>query len=452
MAAQGKSISVNRWNPGARAYWLTAGLAAALSLAASLLAIFGGAGGPASAPQASAEQQARALNDRIAFFESHLAAEPNDVVALNELAGNYYQRARQTGDLGDYRRADMAASRSVDLLPDYFNSVVAAALTRNALHDFQGSLAFAERAVELRPGQASGYALRGDDYVALGRYDAAAADYQKAVALEPGLSSFARLAAVSFLRGDVRNAEDFWKQAIASAGGLPAENLAYARVLLAQLYFDRGQLDKAQSQVNQALKAYPGYVHGLAARARIEAARGDFEAAIADYTTVVQRQPLVEYVIALGETYEAAGRNGEAQQQYALVDAIEKLYRASGINTDLALAAFYANHGSLDRSLQLARDAYAAAPSIYAADALAWALYKEGRAAEAKPYSDEARRLGTPDAGILYHAGMIAGALGDADAAKSLLAKALETNPNFSLLQAPPARRALAELGGKAVR
>ncbi|HEY7270747.1 MAG TPA: tetratricopeptide repeat protein [Dehalococcoidia bacterium] len=455
MAAQGKSLAIQRLPLALNAYWLAAGLAAALSLAAALFTVFGGAASTSGPPAPFAAQQAQALNDRIAFFETHLAGDPNDVVALDELAGDYYQRARQTGDLADYNRADTASSRAVAILPGYFNSVVAAALTKNALHDFQGSLSLAQHAVDLRPGQGSGYALRGDDYVALGRYEDAARDYQKAVELEPGLSAFSRLATISFLRGDVRNAEDFWKQAISSLDGLPAENAAYVRTQLAQLYFDRADLDKAESQVDQALKAYPDYVHAVAARARIEASRGKFDTAIADYTSVVQRQPLVEYVIALGETYEAAGRSAEAEQEYALVDAIDKLYKANGINTDLALSVFYANHDRTpDKGLALAQSAYKAAPSIYAADAYAWALYKNGRAADAAPLIDEAMRLGTPDASLFYHAGLIQKALGNDNEAAALLAKALKTNPNFSLIQAPIARQALSDLrsSGKAVR
>ena len=278
-------------------------------------------------------------------------------------------------------------------------------------------------------------------YIALGRYDDAARDYQKAVEFEPGLSAFSRLATISFLRGDLRNAEDFWKQAISSLNGLPAENAAYVRTQLAQLYFDRGDLDKAKSQLDQALKAYPGYVHALAGRARIEASRGQLDAAIADYTSVVQRQPLVEYVIALGETYEAAGRRAEADQEYALVDAIDKLYKANGINTDLALSVFDANHDfTPDKGLALARNAYDTAPGIYAADALAWALYKNGRAAEAAPFMAEALRLGTPDAGLYYHAGLIQKALGDDNEAVETARQGPKTEP--PLLSDPGADRA----------
>ena len=59
--------------------------------------------------------------------------------------------------------------------------------------------------------------------------------------------------------------------------------------------------------------------------------------------------------------------------------------------------------------------------------------------------SKEATRLGTRDARLLYHAGMIALAAGDADAGRARLRSALELSPGFDALQSRLARRALGE-------
>ena len=83
-----------------------------------------------------------------------------------------------------------------------------------------------------------------------------------------------------------------------------------------------------------------------------------------------------------------------------------------------------------------------------AADALAWALYADGQYDEARRFADEALRLGTPYGSFLYHAGMIARAQGDTDAARDFLSRALESDPYFSPLYAPSAAQALEELGG----
>ena len=57
---------------------------------------------------------------------------------------------------------------------------------------------------------------------------------------------------------------------------------------------------------------------------------------------------------------------------------------------------------------------------------------------------ERALRLGTRDARMLYHAGMIYTALGDARRGGGYLRRALEINPGFYALQAEAARRALA--------
>jgi tetratricopeptide (TPR) repeat protein len=81
-------------------------------------------------------------------------------------------------------------------------------------------------------------------------------------------------------------------------------------------------------------------------------------------------------------------------------------------------------------------------------DALAWALYRAGRPAEALRYERRSLALGMRNALLFFHAGMIERTLGDTSAARRDLATALRINPNFSILHSEEARRVLASLGG----
>ncbi len=169
--------------------------------------------------------------------------------------------------------------------------------------------------------------------------------------------------------------------------------------------------------------------------------------AISSYQAIVKRLPLPEFVIALGDLYEATGKPAEAQKQYDLVRAMQQLNASAGMDVDMELALFDADHGAEPQAvLARARGAYARRPSIYAADVLAWALYRAGDYAEAQRYSAEALRLGTRDALLRYHAGMIAEALGDNAAAREHLEQALAINPHFSVRHAPIARATLEKL------
>jgi tetratricopeptide (TPR) repeat protein len=97
-------------------------------------------------------------------------------------------------------------------------------------------------------------------------------------------------------------------------------------------------------------------------------------------------------------------------------------------------------HGiDLRSSLEKARAAYDARPSIHAADTLSWTLYKVGNYQEAQRYASEVLQLNTRDPLKLFHAGMIAKALGEKEQAREYLQQAIDLNPHFSLLYADEA-------------
>ena len=68
------------------------------------------------------------------------------------------------------------------------------------------------------------------------------------------------------------------------------------------------------------------------------------------------------------------------------------------------------------------------------------------RMPEAWHIMEKALRLGTQDASLLYHAGMIAKGMGEPDKAKQYLTQALTLNPYFSPRGASLAKTALEEL------
>jgi tetratricopeptide (TPR) repeat protein len=163
----------------------------------------------------------------------------------------------------------------------------------------------------------------------------------------------------------------------------------------------------------------------------------------------VRSIPLPEYVVGYGDVLSTAGRQDEAAAQYALVAAIQQLYAANGVDTDLELALYTADHGrpqDLPQAVRQARAQVAVRPSIVAWDVLAWTLYRSGDLDGASAASTEALRLGTRNALMRFHAGMIAAARGETAQAITFLESALALNPHFSVRFAPEARATLALL------
>lgn len=407
--------------------------------------------GTSASPAAAVSPLLTQTNETITFWERRIEADPADFTAYNRLGDLYLRRARQTGDVTDYARAQTALEASLRLVPrGNPDAQLQLAFVRVSLHDFRGGLDLATEALNALPGDPYGLGIVGDAQLALGQYDEAEATYLAMAKAAPGLGSFSRLASLYELRGDLKQAELTWRNAIDVDGGTRPENSAWARVELGNFYLTHGRTDDAAAAYARALEAYPGYVHALAGEAAVAATRSDYDRAITLYRDVTARYPLPDYVIALGDVYAAAGRPADASRQYALVDAIDQLYRSSGVNTDLQVAVFLADHDrNLEESLRTARAAAVDRPSVQSADALAWALYKSGHVEEARTQAEQALRLGTPQPLYLYHAGMIAAAQGDAPAARDYLGRALAINPRFHVLHADEAKRTLQQLGGK---
>jgi tetratricopeptide (TPR) repeat protein len=391
-------------------------------------------------------QASSSTNNRVETLQEQLKQNPDDQRAYVLLGAAYLQKVRETGDPIYYSKTEQALGRALDLQPDDFAAMIQMGALSLARHQFREALDWGEKAHAISPGTALIYGVIGDAQIELGQYDAALETFQTMVDLRPDLSSYSRASYIRELRGDVEGAIEAMQRAV-QAGGPNAENTNWTRVQLGNLYFNSGNLAKAEAQYNQALALYPGYIHAIASLARVHAARGEYDEAIQLYTDATNRIPLPEYVIALGDVYEAAGRNQEAQKQFDLVRAMERLYAANGVDTDLEMALFNADHDqNLNETLALARKAFANRPSIYGADVLAWTLYKTGNYTEAHKYSEEALRLGTKDALKLFHAGMIALKLGDKVKASEYLEQALTINPHFSILYADEARRTLETL------
>lgn len=387
-----------------------------------------------------------ATEEDIAKYYALVQENPDTVEAYILLGGAYVQNVRERGDPADYGRAEAAFAEALRREPENVSALVGTGVLALARHEFREALEIGQRAVSSDPNHPGAYGVIADALTELGRYDEAIETVQTMVDLRPDLSSYSRVSYQRELHGQIDPAIDAMKAAYRS-GGPATENTEYVRVLIGNLYFTKGDIETAESIYQASLDASPNFVWALAGMARVQAANGQLDEAIDLYQRAVDQIPLPEFVIALGEAQEAAGLSEIAADTYDLVEAIQALFEANGVNTDLDLALFAANHGDDPAAaVELAQAAYDQQPSIKAADALGWALFKAGRLDEAEQYAAEALRLGTRDGLFLYHAGLIAKARGELDTARDRLSQAFEVNPHFSPLYEPLARAALEEI------
>jgi tetratricopeptide (TPR) repeat protein len=395
------------------------------------------AGQPMATPPATAAEIER--------LTAVVEADPGDEAAQRDLGFAIVQRVRETADPALYKPAMDAFEAALAIEPEDAMALVGVASIQLGRHEFAAALATAEQAIDLSPSLVPAHAARVDALVELGRYGAADAAAGEMLGLQVDRTTLARVSYLAELRGDLPTALAGMRRAVASPGLAP-ENTAYLRALVANLLIYSGDPDGARVQLEAALDLVPDHAPSLAAEGRLAVGAGDLETAIAQFGRAAAIVPLPEYVIALGDAQSAAGEASAASQSYDLAAAEIRLFEANGVVVDVELALFEADHGDPGSALRHAEAAYASTPTVRAADAVAWALHRLGRDDAAMPYVTEALRLGSIDPTIRYHAGVIAGALGDARAARRDLELALRTDPGFSAVGSLEARRLLAEL------
>jgi tetratricopeptide (TPR) repeat protein len=404
---------------------------------------------PAPPPVAEGEVSDTAASI-IPTLEERVRENPEDFVAYNKLSGYYLQRMRETGDAKYLDLATRAAQASIKILPAENNAgaLSARAQVEFAAHDFTGARDHAIQLVRMDPRKSQSYLILVDSLIELGDYAQATEVFRQIQQLGGGgIGGETRLARFDMLRGKTDNARSRLENVLASTlQQVPRERetVAWCRWQLGELAFSLGKYEDAERRHREALMDFPDYYRAIAGLAHALAARGDMTSATTEAERAVRVLPDPTFVAMLGDIYRASEREKEAQAQYALVEQIARLNDSSGTLYNRQLALFYADHEiKTEQAYKLASKEYEVRRDIYGADAVAWTALKAGRVPEAQKTIREALRLGTQDARLFYHAGMIARAAGDTAGARDYLKRALDLSPQFDPVQAPLARKAL---------
>jgi tetratricopeptide (TPR) repeat protein len=417
-----------------------------------------------AAPQA-AQAQKSDTDNVIKFFQWKVSQDPDDFFNYDRLGAAYIQKSRETGDVTYFDLARKALEKSLELES---TSAQAAPATKHLAtvyfseHRFNDALALAQKALALNPDDLTPWALIGDAQSEMGNYDKAWLSYAKLRDLKVSSSDddgleylrVNRESSRAFLSGDTKAAITKMQRAVDASiqAGMAKENIAWSQFTLGEDYFLAGDLPRAKAAYESSLKTYPNYHRGLSGLGKVAAAEGHFAQAIGFYQRAVSVIPLPAYIAALGDVYTRSGNAAEAQKQYALVEYIARLSAANQVAYNRELAMFYADHDThLPEALALARKEFDIRHDIFTWDALAWALYKNNQPQEAALAIKQALRLGTNDASLFFHAGVIYEQLGSLAEAREFLSRAVALNPRFSVLYADAARTRLQTLSKDAV-
>ncbi len=387
--------------------------------------------------------------------QATVARSPADATAYARLGAAYFQRARETGDVSDFQLAEQSLTKSLDLVSADFSADAALGTMAEVCmgeHRFADALTYAQKALSLGTGDVSPFAIVGDAYADMGEYDKAGVAYGRLTPRDMTLSpraAYARDSRISYLKfiaGDSAGAIRLMKAAVTEGveAQLPSENLAWLYYELGEYYTQAGDSASADTAYVAALNIHPGDYRALAGLGKLRGNQGRYAEAIKLYQSAIAVVPMPTYVAELGDLYAKAGNPAEASKQYQLVQYIGLLGHINQVLHNRDLALFYADHDmKLDEALALAHKEFEVRHDIYTWDALAWALYKNGKYQEASDAINHALRPGVRDALLFFHAGMIAKRLGQNALAKDELQAALNINPQFHVIYAGVAAQQL---------
>jgi len=403
---------------------------------------------------------------RIHSLQTHLKMASQDFKAYDALGASYIQKGRETADLTYYELAKEALNKSLDLVsndPGAASAKTHMAVVAMAEHQFEEALSWAQAALALGSGDPSPWAVVGDALTDLGEYERAGEAYARLRdPLHPENESNAlayernsRVAFLEFLKGDTSGAVPLMRAAITVAMTLhlPAENVAWSQYQLGEICFKSGDLTGAEQAYRAGLAIDPHSYRNLTGLGEVRVAQGKYSDAIALYQKAIAVVPYPAFAAALYDLYLQVGRPDDARKQLELIEFISTL---NPINDRLfyrELALFYADHDlKLTASVKLAEKELEVRHDIYTWDILAWVLFKHGSVREAAEAMDNALALGTGDALLDFHAGMIEFALGRSERAQMLFQRALTLNPQFHLIYARQARQRLAQVADSTKR
>ncbi len=407
----------------------------------------------ASAPQQQKGKPAfsESVQERvIRELEARVRANDEDFIALNKLSGYYMEKLRVTGDPAYLSLARRAAERSLAIVPAEQNESGLSALVAAELesHEFLLARQHAEQLVSLQPAKALPRQLLVDAHLELGDYERAESVLRYLQGMGVSAGTEIRLARFAFIKGDVKAAEQHMTNALALLGEAlqpSREAVAWCYWQLGDYAFSRGDYAAAEASLKEALAVFPGYYRALGAMAKIQAANGDLKAAEASVREALKRLPDPVFIALLADILQLQGRAEDSEREFALLEQVERLNATVRVY-DRQLAVIYADHNfHVERAYSWVVEDYSKRKDVYGADALAWTAFKAGKVDEARKIMAHALRLGTRDARLYYHAGVIEKAF-NKEAARRYLSQALEINPHFDPLQSEECRRLLKEL------
>src|SRR6187200_3147145 len=167
---------------------------------------------------------------------------PSDIKSLLALTVQYIQEGRNTGNFNYSNNAALKCINTVlEKDAKSFEALTFKATILLSQHRFSDGLAIANQVQKLYPFNAYVYGLLVDGYVESGNYKEAIEAADRMISIRPDNRSYARIAYLREIHGDIPGAIEAMKMAV-DAGAPGDENTEWCRVQLGRLFEKTGKI------------------------------------------------------------------------------------------------------------------------------------------------------------------------------------------------------------------
>lgn len=266
------------------------------------------------------------------YIELRIKRRPSDYSNYNELASAYITKARETGDLNYYIKAEKLLEKSLELESDNYSGNLYIGLIKQAKHDFQSSIQHLEKAINLSPSEPFAYGVLGDAYLELGRSDKAKTLYNKMHELRPSLDSYGRLSNLKAEINDLEGALEDMKSAynIGVKKSNSKENLAWAQAMIGSIYFEKKNYQDAVNHYKKSLSIMDDYYLAFQKLGELYEKQNNYKEAEKFYLKVLELNSRPDVEHSLSHLYRKMDKLSLAEKHENKAKELSEQYKALG--------------------------------------------------------------------------------------------------------------------------
>ena len=180
------------------------------------------------------------LDNKIANLQAKVKTTREAEPTIVQLGWAFVAKARVTSDPGFYKLAELCAQAADSEVADDPDAMLLRGHIAHALHRFSEAEAIGRKLTSERRPRWESFALQGDGLMEQGKLGEAIEAYQRMIDIRPCLQTYARVAHIRWLKGDLEGAAELMTIAVEESSERDPEPAAWAYTRLGTYQLQAG--------------------------------------------------------------------------------------------------------------------------------------------------------------------------------------------------------------------